>query len=75
MGKYFDLKNVDVDAVTSEVQNTVPEASYNDVDSFIDADWPNAAEHQEWLNEASTDEIADWVASVLVNTHPSMVNQ
>ena len=72
MSGYFNLDNVDVDAITRIVQASVPAATDDEVRDFIDADWPNADEHQGWLDSATADEVADWVASVLLNTHPSL---
>lgn len=74
MGNYFDLSSVDVEAVTRIVRESVPAVTEDEVEQFIDSDWPNASEHQEWLNTVSAKEIADWVASVMVNTHKSMVD-
>ncbi len=33
------------------------------VNEYVFADWHEGDEHQEWLNEAPTGEIADWVIS------------
>lgn len=75
MGNYFNLSKVNISAVTKGVRRDVPKATETEVEAFIDADWPNAQEHQDWLNHASSKEIADWVAAVMVNTHPSMVSE
>lgn len=33
------------------------------IETAICADWNEGAEHQEWINNASAQEIADWLAS------------
>jgi bisphosphoglycerate-independent phosphoglycerate mutase (AlkP superfamily) len=73
MTQYFDLSAVDIEAVAGLVRNEVPEATNAEIEAFIAADWPNADEHQDWLNSATSEQIASWVSAVLVNTHPSMV--
>uniref|UniRef100_A0A6M3LXJ6 Uncharacterized protein n=1 Tax=viral metagenome TaxID=1070528 RepID=A0A6M3LXJ6_9ZZZZ len=75
MGDYFNLDKLDMTEITRIVQHDgVPEATQDEVEQFIDADWANADEHQNWLDTANAQEIGDWVASVLLNTHPSMVD-
>lgn len=32
------------------------------VRSFILADWPEGQEHQDWIDHADVDEIAQWIA-------------
>jgi hypothetical protein len=68
-GYYFDLSHVDLASLTKIVQESVPDATEEEIEQFVDADWPNAEEHQEWLDTATVKEIADWVAGVLMNTH------
>jgi len=31
----------------------------------VDYDWPNAKEHQAWLDTAPIDEIADWIDCII----------
>jgi len=73
MGNYFNLDEADLPEVTRIAQQHAPEATQTEVEQFIDSDWANAEEHQEWLDAATAQEIGDWVAAVLLNTHPSMV--
>ncbi len=42
---------------------TDPQATAETIKSEIVADWHNADEHQDWLNTADPEEIADWLAS------------
>lgn len=44
-------------------QNTDPKATDDLIKSEICADWHEGEEHQEWINDASPEEIADWLAS------------
>lgn len=44
-------------------KETDPKATEEVVRAEILADWHNADEHQEWLNETSPARIADWLAS------------
>ncbi len=44
-------------------KETDPKATEELVKAEICADWHNAEEHQEWINEAPPAEIADWLAS------------
>jgi bacterioferritin (cytochrome b1) len=32
---------------------------------YINADWDNQEEHNEWLETASNEEIADWVSTLV----------
>lgn len=49
-----------MDEIVEQVQEYV-DADRDEVESFINADWPNSDEHAEWLATASVEEIADWV--------------
>jgi len=37
------------------------EFTATEVKEMVEADWDNQDEHNEWLEEADADEIADWV--------------
>ena len=43
-------------------EETDPRATEADVETHICYDWDNDIDHQEWLDNANADEIADWVA-------------
>jgi len=53
------LTNV-VEIVNDEID---PRATKALIKDHICSDWPNAVEHQEWLDTATPHEIVDWVAS------------
>lgn len=42
---------------------TDPQVVDNIIMAEITSDWHNADEHQEWLDSADAQEIADWLAS------------
>ena len=44
-------------------RDTDPQATEELVQSEICADWNEGDEHQEWIDSASPEEIADWLAS------------
>ena len=44
---------------------TDPNATTEIIEQNILADWHEGDEHQEWLNQADAQEIADWLASFL----------
>ena len=48
-------------AVQAIVLAQRPEATEDQVEGFVLADWPNNEEHQEWLDCAEAVEIAAWV--------------
>ena len=73
MGNYFNLDKIDILEVTRIVQQDVPAATEDEIEAYIDADWANADEHQDWLDAANAQEIGDWVAAVLLNTHQAMM--
>jgi len=43
---------------------TDPAASDDVIESTVLADWHEGDEHQDWLNDASAKEIADWLAAM-----------
>ncbi len=57
----FQISDSKLTQVVEIVRSGNPAASRENVVDFINADWPNADEHQEWLNEATPMEIASWV--------------
>jgi hypothetical protein len=55
----------------NRVVRIVHDAQYEDcaidVEETIDADWDAGTFHQEWLDTATAEEIADWVITILKN--------
>lgn len=45
-------------------QNTDPAATEELIGDVCLYDWPEGREHQEWLDSASPEEIANWIAAV-----------
>lgn len=67
-GNHFNMNDSKFDAVVAAVRAASPDATEADILSIIDGDWPNAEDHQEWLNTATPVAIADWVDGVYINT-------
>ncbi|MBD3250927.1 hypothetical protein GF380_00390 [Candidatus Uhrbacteria bacterium] len=62
VGKNFNIDDQVLVEITEILNSEVdPAATEGEVLAFIDADWPNADEHQEWLDGAEAEEIADWI--------------
>lgn len=57
----FNMDKSKLQEVLELVWKSHPQFTSNKIEQFIDADWPNANEHQQWLNEAPASEIASWV--------------
>lgn len=57
----FQISDTKLTQVVEIVTGSNPLASRENVVDFIDTDWPNADEHQQWLNEATPMEIASWI--------------
>jgi hypothetical protein len=51
------------EVVTIFNRETDPAATDELVEREICADWNEGEEHQEWINSATPQEIADWLAS------------
>ena len=60
------------DAVTLHVNRHAVqdqlEFTASQVYDVLMGDWPNAAEHEEWMRSASDEQIAEWVYGILINT-------
>ena len=53
-----------LEEITRKFNNDVdPAAPAELVKSEICADWNEGEEHQKWINDATVDEIVDWLAS------------
>jgi hypothetical protein len=60
----FTINREKLEAVTRIFNNeTDPKATEELIETEICADWHEGEEHQEWINAASPQEIADWLAS------------
>lgn len=60
----FTIKSSKLNQVVKIFKNETDEnATKEQIESNILADWHEGNEHQEWLNTASAQEIADWLAS------------
>ncbi len=59
---HYTIDPTKLTAITASVQASRPmtEAQVRD---FVLADWPEGAEHQQWLDSAPVSEIADWVVT------------
>ena len=60
----YTISSSKLEKVTRIFNNeTDPKATEELVKSEICADWNEGKEHQEWVDSASPQEIADWLAS------------
>ena len=60
----FKIDREKLEAVTRIMNNeTDPAVTEEIVEAEICADWNEGEEHQEWIDTASAQEIADWLAS------------
>jgi len=44
-------------------RDTDPRVTEDEIEAEICADWNEGQEHQDWIDTASAEEIADWIAS------------
>ena len=59
----YTIERSKLEAITAIINNTVdPAVTEETIEEHITADWHEGNEHQEWINSASVEEIADWVA-------------
>lgn len=64
----YTIDNDKLQSVIRIVNNeTDPAATDELIEQFITADWHEGDEHQEWLNKADAQEIADWIAACVYN--------
>lgn len=60
----FTINQEKLEKITEIInEKTDPEATPSLIESEICADWNEGDKHQEWIDTASTQEIADWIAS------------
>ena len=57
--EYFTIDSTRLAAVATAAQTDEQTAR-----SYLLADWPEGAEHQQWLNNAPIRELADWLVAV-----------
>ena len=62
--KHFTIDRNKLDEVVRIFNNeTDPKATDELIELEICADWNEGDEHQQWIDDASAQEIADWLAS------------
>lgn len=62
--KNYTISNDKLNKVAEIVnRETDPKATTELIETEICADWNEGAEHQKWVDTASAQEIADWIAS------------
>lgn len=57
----YTINNDTIQAVVNTDAGRQFKLTANEVESFCTADWPEGQEHQDWLDTATPEEIADWV--------------
>lgn len=68
MANYYTIDDDKLDKVTAIFnRETDPKATSELVRSEICADWNEGDSHQQWINTARPQEIADWLASFYQN--------
>jgi hypothetical protein len=61
----FHIDDEKLAAVCELVREYLPDTASAAIEEFITADWHEGQEHQDWLDEATANEIADWVIAGL----------
>ena len=61
----FTISDSKLREIIELVQTSHPQESAEAIESFILADWNEGQEHQDWLDTADVQEIADWVCGPL----------
>lgn len=57
---YFKMNSDRLDTVVRLIQDAHPKATEDEIKAIVFADWENADEHQQWLDEAPIVDIANW---------------
>jgi len=66
----YTIDDEKLDQVTEIVnRDTDPAATPDLIRSQICADWPEGQEHQDWIDDADPEEIADWIGSFYQGRH------
>jgi len=64
MAKFFEIDGDKLEKVTRIVnRDTDPAATEELIETEICADWNEGKEHQDWIDTADAEEIADWLAT------------
>ena len=59
----YTINRSKLEAITAIIKNTAdPTVTEETIEEHITADWHEGDEHQAWIDSASVEEIADWVA-------------
>lgn len=62
----FTINQEKLEAITEIINDEAqPSATTQEVEAFVLGDWSPEDEHQEWLDEADTQEIADWIIATV----------
>jgi hypothetical protein len=63
---YYTIDREKLEEVTAILNaETDPRVTESEVQAHICGDWHEGDEHQEWINSASTREIADWISATV----------
>jgi len=60
-----DMQTSKMQAIVATVEAELQREAEAETVEIVHTEWPNDAEHQEWLETASVEEIADWVVSLI----------
>lgn len=64
-GQYFSISDARLSGITAVAQlNDATVTAEQMIDICLDTDWPNAADHQRWLDTAPSSEIAHWAVDI-----------
>jgi hypothetical protein len=64
---YYTIDNKKLKSVTRIFNREVRQATEDLIEAEICSDWNEGRRHQKWIDEASPQEIADWIASFYSN--------
>ena len=59
----YTIDREKLEAVVNVYSESEPNVSTADVEAYICGDWPEGQEHQDWIDSADPQEIADWIAA------------
>ncbi len=63
MTEYYDISNEKVLAIVNTETGQKFHLTEDEVTEFATADWKEGQEHQDWLDNATPEEIAGWVVA------------
>lgn len=59
----YTIERNKLEAITAIINDKIePAVTEETIEEHITADWHEGEEHQAWIDSASVEEIADWVA-------------